>query len=545
MKTTSVTIIMVILTSVLIASVSAEIPILWQTDLNHTAANTISGIKLTPNNDNLIVFHYTGYAYGIPGRFEKLNALDGNIVWSKTVTKSGQRIALSGWVDNNENLYFGGSWGSYTLWKYDSTLSTQLGTYTGGTGFEYVCNIITDDVGNIYAAGHVGSWSGAPSTVVKLNSNCNLLWTSSIGSYTGSKDNFTYGLALDSNGNVFHVGNDFHPGFPACRGRIIGHSASNGAVYFNKLVDESNSGVYGVITDTDNKIYAVYSYNLRNADQSWTLAERSAILKLNQDGSIVWRYNFDDIGMYLPSGCIVKHTDNSFYVAFQLHKNGTSYPGIAEIDSNGNLLWKDTIDKPGWEMGQSNFDADGGYLYLGLNNPNDGTKTTVLCLKKPFLAVSIDIKPTSCPNPLNVKSKGVLPVAILGLEEFDVSTIDVASIHLNGVQPIRSSLEDVATPLTDPIECECTTNGPDGYLDLTLKFDTQKIVETLEEVNKGDILTLPLTGVLYDETPIEGADCIVIVGRHKPINEADINKDGVVNSVDMAIVAENWLESSI
>ena len=37
--------------------------------------------------------------------------------------------------------------------------------------------------------------------------------------------------------------------------------------------------------------------------------------------------------------------------------------------------------------------------------------------------VSIDIKPGSCQSPLNVRSRGVLPVAILGTEGFDVESI--------------------------------------------------------------------------------------------------------------------------
>ena len=61
-------------------------------------------------------------------------------------------------------------------------------------------------------------------------------------------------------------------------------------------------------------------------------------------------------------------------------------------------------------------------------------------------------------------------------------------------------------------------------------------------------MELELTGVLYDpipyETPIEGQDCI-LKGKHKSINPADINKDGVVNSIDFAIFAENWLQSSV
>lgn len=119
--------------------------------------------------------------------------------------------------------------------------------------------------------------------------------------------------------------------------------------------------------------------------------------------------------------------------------------------------------------------------------------------------VYLDIKPQSCPNPLNTNSKGVLPVAILGTATFDVTTIDVASILLAGVAPVRDSLEDVATPF-DPVEpCDCDTLGPDGYLDLTLKFKTQDIVAALGLVNDGDEIVLTLTG-----TGIMGEDCVTI-----------------------------------
>jgi len=130
------------------------------------------------------------------------------------------------------------------------------------------------------------------------------------------------------------------------------------------------------------------------------------------------------------------------------------------------------------------------------------------------ILVDVDIKPGSCPNPLNVKSNGVLPVAVLGSEDFDVYSIDVASIRLADIAPIRSSFEDVGTPLVDANECECSTEGPDGFLDLTLKFETQSIVEALGEVDHGDELVLEITGMLSDETPIEGSDCVIIRGKY-------------------------------
>jgi hypothetical protein len=183
----------------------------------------------------------------------------------------------------------------------------------------------------------------------------------------------------------------------------------------------------------------------------------------------------------------------------------------------------------------------------------DNVKVEVPCEPEP-VSVDVDIKPTSCPNPLSVESKGMLPVAILGSEDFDVTDIDIAPTRLAGVAPKRSWLEDVAGPVppTDANECACTTTGPDGYTDLTLKFKTREIVAALVgaevDLTSGEELTLALTGALNDEMEIEGADCMVVVGqvpRSIHAKRSDVNGDGVVSMLDVVIVAENWLESSV
>lgn len=138
------------------------------------------------------------------------------------------------------------------------------------------------------------------------------------------------------------------------------------------------------------------------------------------------------------------------------------------------------------------------------------------------IPVFFDIKPTSCPNPLNRKSNGVLPVAILGTEDFDVTTIDPLTIRLSldgnrdgGVAPLRSDFEDVATPLIEGDECECHDLGPDDYMDLTLKFSTQDLVAmNLSSYAVGEVVPLILTGNLLEsagDTPIIGRDCVLIV----------------------------------
>ncbi|MHC4073150.1 MAG: PKD domain-containing protein [Planctomycetota bacterium] len=246
------------------------------------------------------------------------------------------------------------------------------------------------------------------------------------------------------------------------------------------------------------------------------------------------------------------------------------------LDASGSMEDDNDIVSYMWDLdddgsfetdagGEAVFDVNYAYLQsLGLlvdhiynihvkvtdrQGQSDVADSTLTIIPKPALAVTVDIRPRSCPNPVNVKSKGVLPIAILGTDDYDVTTVDPTSVRLAGVEPIRSGYEDVATPIADVNDCNCIEAGPDGFLDLTLKFETQDIVATLGDVNHDDVLTLQLTGVLYDpipyENPIEGADCILIKGRHRAHNKADINKDGVVNAADFAIFAQNWLQSSI
>ena len=101
---------------------------------------------------------------------------------------------------------------------------------------------------------------------------------------------------------------------------------------------------------------------------------------------------------------------------------------------------------------------------------------------------------------------GVLPAAVLGTEDFDVTTVDIDSISLVYVAPLRSAIEDL---------------DEDGFDDLTLKFDTQELLQAIEgslpeedgkpaELADGELITLFLTGKLLDGTSIIGEDDVVI-----------------------------------
>lgn len=104
--------------------------------------------------------------------------------------------------------------------------------------------------------------------------------------------------------------------------------------------------------------------------------------------------------------------------------------------------------------------------------------------------VDIDIKPGSDPNSINLKSKGVVPVAVLTTDDFDASAADPATVVFAGASPVRWTAEDVDS---------------DGDLDMLFHFKMQDLNLT------GASTEATLTGKTTDGTPIKGTDTVNIV----------------------------------
>ena len=123
----------------------------------------------------------------------------------------------------------------------------------------------------------------------------------------------------------------------------------------------------------------------------------------------------------------------------------------------------------------------------------------------------------------------MLPVAVLGTEEFDVTTIDPYTIVMaregiddGKVHVIRYSYEDVATPFEGEELCDCDDlNGDDlngdGIMDLTLKFRVPALVDglDLDGVESRETIPLKIMGETEDGTLIMGEDCIRIINKLK------------------------------
>ncbi len=192
------------------------------------------------------------------------------------------------------------------------------------------------------------------------------------------------------------------------------------------------------------------------------------------------------------------------------------------FDRNGEPLGVFNFNEPTWgrEVGFLSTSPNiAGFSFHNEDSGGTALEAIYFGTLPPSINVPVDIRPGSCPNPLNCISKGVLPVAILGTADFDVMDIDPATVRLAGVAPLRWDYEDVATPyepFTGKQDCDldCNEMGPDGYMDATLKFDTQEVVAALgEEVQGGACIVAQLTGYLRESkggTEIVGEDVIRI-----------------------------------
>ena len=121
-----------------------------------------------------------------------------------------------------------------------------------------------------------------------------------------------------------------------------------------------------------------------------------------------------------------------------------------------------------------------------------------------IIEVDIDIKPGSYPNSINInRTTGVVPVAVLGSSDFDVTTIDVTTL---GFGPAAAS---PAHDMTDPsayLEHLQDVNA-DGYVDLIGHYPVADIGLTKGET-EACIGGATLTGI-----PIAGCDSVRVIGR--------------------------------
>jgi Laminin B (Domain IV) len=111
--------------------------------------------------------------------------------------------------------------------------------------------------------------------------------------------------------------------------------------------------------------------------------------------------------------------------------------------------------------------------------------------------VTIDIKPGTDPNCMNINSHGVIPVAVLGSAEFDVQTIDQTTLSFAGLEVRQKKKGD--------LQCHLKDTNIDGYWDLVCQFEDDETKWMPDSETEAT-----LTGNLLDGIAFRGTDSICL-----------------------------------
>lgn len=420
------------------------------------------------------------------------------------------------------------------LRKYD-TDGNVLWTRQFGTSANDAAFAVAVDVSGVYVGGSVGaalpgeSYAGGNHDpfVRKYDHAGSVVWTDQFGSSVLSAAERVTALAADGS-NVYAAG--FTPGtlaepnVGAVDAFIRSYDADAGVIEWTRQFGTSEVDSAQGVAASASGVYVVGATTGTFPGQPVAGDQDAFLRRYHPDGSEAWTRQFGTDGV--DAAWDVDADAFAAYVAGSLR--GTSPFANRDIflrkyDPSGSEAWTQELDT-GEDDVASGVDLAETVIYIAgdtkgtfPDQPATGSQDAFVAKLSQASEVAVDVKPVSCPNPLNVENQGELPVAILGESGFDVTLIDSLSVRLEDIAPVRVAFEDVATPFepfTGKAEAtDCTDAGPDGFADLTLKFDVQAVVEALGSVEDGDVVVLHLTGELTDGTPFVGEDVVRIVDK--------------------------------
>ncbi len=231
-------------------------------------------------------------------------------------------------------------------------------TYVGGSGDDSGQGIAVDGSGNVYATGYTassgwvsGAWQsveggGNDAYVVKLSPAGAHLWSTYLG---GAGDDYGYGIAADTTGNVYVTGSTASSGWTSggwdtsfggtVDGFVVKLSAAGAHVWSTYVGGGNSEEGHGIAVDGGGNVYVTGFTN----SAGWVSGGWNVVIGGYQEGFAV---KLSPAGVHLWST----------YLAPGGYSDGH---GIA-VDGSANVYVTGTTDSTGWVSGGFNTTFGGG-----------------------------------------------------------------------------------------------------------------------------------------------------------------------------------------
>jgi hypothetical protein len=295
---------------------------------------------------------------------------------------------------------------------------------------------------------------------------------------------------------------------------VVAVDEGSGAANSGTVVDSDGDAFtlaasVGVVTDNGDGTWS-WSFGTTDGPAESQVVTITGTDALDAEGSVAFQLTVNNVTPAVDAGPDASVISNEMFD----FSGSFSDPGVIDFDWHWTIDWGDATQSAGSTANQAapiaashQFCAAGDYtISLSVRDKDNATGTDMMTLSVGYVPVGIMIKPTDSPNPVNLRSRGQLPVAVLGSAVFDPTQIDVATIMLGDEAgtdtPVAkrpngtwfASVEDV--------------NG-DGFPDLMLLFEVPALVAN------GDLVptstSLVLRAFLGNGcTNVRGEDSVVV-----------------------------------
>ncbi|TET36992.1 MAG: hypothetical protein E3J72_07375 [Planctomycetota bacterium] len=267
----------------------------------------------------------------------------GELQWVKTWGGNGGEELFDVAVSESGIMYCAGSSGSFgagstdgLILEYNSSGVLQNAVTWGGGNGDRFSGVALDNDGNIYCAGYTVSFGagGSDALLVKFNNSNELQWAKTWGG--GNHDEIS-GVAVDLNGDIYCAGWTYTYG-AGDRDALLLKYNSSGALQWAKTWGGGEwDEVYGVAVDSNNNVYCAgttYGFGATSCD--------SLLLKFDGTGVLQWARTWHGSG-HDETGGVAVNSDGHVYCAGNAQGGGFGPGGddalVLKYDGSGTLLW--------------------------------------------------------------------------------------------------------------------------------------------------------------------------------------------------------------
>jgi hypothetical protein len=280
-------------------------------------------------------------------------------------------------------------------------------TFLGQAGRDWAFAIAVDGNRNAYVTGLSAATWGSPVSpfvggydvfVAKLGPNGSLLWNTFLG---GSEDDVGYGIAVDTNGNVYvngfsetTWGSPVRP-YSASKDGFVAKLSTDGSLLWNTFLGGTGEdrGQGKIVLDSAANCYVT---GWGNATWGSPVAAYGGgwdgyAAKLDTDGALQWNTFVGGASNEYGQGIALDTGGNVYVSGYNYEVGGVQDAFAAKLNASGALQWNTSFGGPGWDMASDIVvDAGGNSYVVGRSPASWGSPVNPFSGGNDILVVKLD-----------------------------------------------------------------------------------------------------------------------------------------------------------